>query len=183
MTVLTIYNEMTPEAPLLVTEDGAVIAQELNNVGVRFERWKAQADLAADASQDEVLAAYAPEVERLKREGGYLSADVIRMTQDNPNKDELRKKFLNEHTHSEDEVRFFVEGAGAFYLRVDEKIFQVICTKDDLISVPTGTRHWFDMGPTPTFTAIRLFESPDGWVANFTGDEIAERFPRFESAA
>jgi 1,2-dihydroxy-3-keto-5-methylthiopentene dioxygenase len=56
----------------------------------------------------------------------------------------------------------------------------VICEQGDLISVPDGTTHWFDMGPRPHFTAIRLFTNPEGWVANFTGSDIASRFPRFE---
>jgi len=57
----------------------------------------------------------------------------------------------------------------------------VLCTKGDLISVPANTPHWFDMGPNPNFTAIRLFNNPEGWVANFTGSDIAQRFNRLEN--
>ena len=70
--------------------------------------------------------------------------------------------------------------SGAFYLRIGGKVYQTICTRGDLIGVPAGTKHWFDMGPDPEFAAIRLFTSTDGWVANFTGDDIASRFPRYE---
>jgi 1,2-dihydroxy-3-keto-5-methylthiopentene dioxygenase len=56
-----------------------------------------------------------------------------------------------------------------------------LCERGDLISVPAGTRHWFDMGPAPRFTAIRLFTTPAGWVANFTGEPIARGFPSFGS--
>lgn len=183
MTTLTVYKDYTPEAPMLETQDGDLIRQQLNGIGVRFERWAADEVLADDADPEDVLRVYSRDVEKLKRENGYLSADVIRIRPDNPNKDALRTKFLNEHTHSEDEVRFFVEGAGAFYLRVDGNIYRVICEKNDLISVPTGIKHWFDMGPSPSFTCIRLFESQEGWVANFTGDAIADQFPKFETAA
>ncbi len=119
MTQLTIYKDDTPESPILDTEDAAVIAKELNAIGVRFERWQASQSLHKESSQEDVLAAYATEVARLKQEGGFTTADVLRVTPDFPNKDTVRAKFLNEHTHSEDEVRFFVEGAGAFYLRVN----------------------------------------------------------------
>ncbi|MBV8158028.1 MAG: cupin, partial [Dyella sp.] len=81
-------------------------------------------------------------------------------------------------THSEDEVRFFVAGAGQFTLHIDGKVFDVLCEQGDLIGVPDGTRHWFDMSEAPYFVAIRLFTNKDGWVANFTGETIAERFPR-----
>ncbi len=57
----------------------------------------------------------------------------------------------------------------------------VLCTRGDLISVPAKTRHWFDMGPRPEFKAIRLFITPEGWVANYTGDKIADGFPRLEA--
>ncbi len=46
--------------------------------------------------------------------------------------------------------------------------------------MPAKTPHWFDMGPRPRFTAIRLFLSPEGWVAEASGSDIAGRFPLFE---
>jgi 1,2-dihydroxy-3-keto-5-methylthiopentene dioxygenase len=95
----------------------------------------------------------------------------------------LRAKFLAEHTHDDDEVRFFVEGAGMFYLHADAHVHMVLCERNDLISVPAGMRHWFDMGADPHFTVIRLFTSPEGWVARFTGDSIATRFPAFAQQA
>lgn len=179
MTTLTVWREDAPTTPETVTRDGAEIARLLNAVGVRFERWKATTKLAPGAGQDDVLAAYAKEVDRLKQEGGYVTADVVRLAKGTPNTEPMRQKFLSEHTHGEDEVRFFVEGSGAFYLRLGGKVHQVVCEKDDLISVPAGTRHWFDMGPDPYFCAIRLFNNPEGWVAQFTGDVIADKFPKF----
>jgi 1,2-dihydroxy-3-keto-5-methylthiopentene dioxygenase len=178
MSRLRIFSEIDA-APLLDTEDPVTIAEELAVRGVRFERWPSRA-IAADADQAAVLAAFAPEVERLKGEQGYRSVDVIRMVPDHPEKDVLRTKFLSEHRHAEDEVRFFVEGEGLFTLHLNDRIYAVLCTAGDLISVPAGTPHWFDMGPSPRFTAIRLFTNADGWIAQFTGDAIADRFPRHD---
>lgn len=179
MTTLTIYPDKDPANPVLVTSDPAEIAAEMNKVGVLFERWKAGAELAANATPEDILAAYKAEVDRLSAAEGYQTIDVMRITPDNPNKQAIRTKFLDEHTHDEDEVRFFVEGSGAFYLHLGDKVYRVVCTRDDLLSVPAGTLHWFDMGPEPNFTCIRLFISPDGWVANFTGDKIASTIPAF----
>ena len=78
-------------------------------------------------------------------------------------------------------MRFFVRGHGLFVIHVGDKVYSMLCEKDDLISVPANTRHWFDMGPNPTFTAIRLFNDPEGWVAQFTGDKIASRFPLLDN--
>ena len=181
MSRLTLYPDTQPENIILDTTDGSVIAEELNKINVRFERWETQEPLPEDADDEAVMRAYASDIDRLKKENGYQSVDVIRLSSDHPQKDELRNKFLSEHTHSEDEVRFFVEGAGIFYLRVDGKVYMTLCERGDLMSVPTGTKHWFDMGPQPHLTCIRMFTSKEGWVADFTGDEIADAFPKFDN--
>jgi 1,2-dihydroxy-3-keto-5-methylthiopentene dioxygenase len=181
MSRLTIFTEDTAAQPLLDTTDGARIAAALKLIGVRFERWSAGRELPADIDDDAVLEAYRSDIERLKSECGYQSVDVLRCLPDNPKRMELRLKFLDEHTHEEDEVRFFVEGAGVFYLRAAGKVHMTLCERGDLIGVPAGTRHWFDMGPTPHFTAIRLFTTPAGWVAKFTGEQIARQFPSYGS--
>ena len=182
MSRLTVYSEDSTARPLLDTTDGAEIAAALEAIRVRFERWSASRELAADVDDAAVLEAYRGDIERLKSECGYQSVDVLRCLPDNPNRETLRRKFLDEHTHDDDEVRFFVEGAGMFYLRAAGKVHMTLCERGDLISVPAGTRHWFDMGPTPRFTAIRLFTTPAGWVANFTGTPIARSFPSYGSA-
>ena len=177
---LRVYDENDPSTPLVDTTDRGQIAKLLGAHNILFEQWEANAPLSADADQDAILAAYADDVARLKRDYGYTTVDVIRVGPKTENVPALRQKFLNEHTHSEDEVRFFVEGSASFYLRTGGKVHQMICTRGDLLSVPANTTHWFDMGPTPEFAAIRLFINPEGWVANFTGDAIASRFPKYE---
>ena len=127
-------------------------------------------------TQEQILEAYADEVASLKQECGFRPP-VVSLTADHPDKDAFRQKFLDEHTHSEDEVRFFVRGQGLFYLHFGDQVYALMCEKNDLISVPNGTRHYNDMGPEPEFTCIRLFSNPEGWVASFTGEEIASPCP------
>ena len=180
MSILSVYQDNAPEQPLKVLTHVEDIAATLAEVGVRLERWEASAPLGAGASSEEVIAAYRPQIDRLMKERGYVTVDVISLNSDHPQKAELRAKFLEEHRHAEDEVRFFVAGRGLFTLHIDDKVYAVLCEKNDLISVPAGTRHWFDMGENPYFVAIRLFNNPEGWVAQFTGEDIAGRFPRLE---
>jgi len=183
MTRLTVYPEGDPAARDLDTSEEQRIAAALQTIGVRFERWRAAQPLPPDADDTAVMQAYRADIERLRAERGYRAVDVVRCLPDNPARQEMRGKFLDEHVHDDDEVRFFVEGAGAFYLRAAGKVHVLLCGRGDLLSVPAGTRHWFDMGPAPYFTAIRLFTTPAGWVARFTGDKIAQRFPAFENVA
>lgn len=181
MSQLTVYPENRPDQPELQTDDFDSIRSLLHAAGIRFQRWRADRELPADADSDSILAAYRGEIDRLVSEAGYRSYDVVSMNPDHPQKAALREKFLAEHRHGEDEVRFFVRGSGLFVLHLDDKVYALLCETDDLISVPANTRHWFDMGPNPQFTAIRLFNNPDGWVAQFTGDDIASRFPLLEN--
>lgn len=176
MSQLTVYNENDTENPLLETRDADAIARELETVSVLFERWPAEQALATDATPEQIGDAYAADIERLKAQFGYQTWDVIGLHPEHPQKDEMRAKFLDEHTHSEDEVRFFVDGAGLFTLHIGDKVYAVLCEKNDLISVPAGTRHWFDMGEAPHFKVIRLFNNQEGWVAEFTGEDIARDF-------
>jgi 1,2-dihydroxy-3-keto-5-methylthiopentene dioxygenase len=178
MSRLRIFEESKPQSPLTELDEHASIAEALGKIGVRFEQWEASQPIAPGASPDEVLAAYHSHIDRLMVDHGYQAVDVISLAPDHPDRATLRQKFLSEHTHSEDEVRFFVAGSGQFTLHVDGKVYDILCEQGDLIGVPDGTRHWFDMSESPYFVAIRLFTNKEGWVANFTGDDIAEQFPR-----
>lgn len=180
MSSLSVYHVSSPDLPNKVLTHVEDIASTLAEQGVRFDRWQAAAKIQPGASQEEVIAAYQEQIDKLMTERGYITVDVISLSSDHPQKAELRGKFLDEHCHGEDEVRFFVAGRGLFSLHIGDYVYAVLCEKNDLISVPAGTRHWFDMGEHPHFIAIRLFNKPDGWVADFTGEDIASRFPRLE---
>jgi 1,2-dihydroxy-3-keto-5-methylthiopentene dioxygenase len=179
MSALTIYPDNQPQYGELYTDLNA-IQEQLNDIGVQFERWESVYTLASDADQESILAAYAGSIDRLKQQCGFQSVDVIKLNPDHPEKDAFRQKFLAEHVHDDFEVRFFVEGSGLFYLHVGDKVYGVLCEQGDLISVPANTSHWFDMGENPRFTCIRFFTTPDGWVANFTNSAIAKTFPSFD---
>ncbi|RKG85868.1 1,2-dihydroxy-3-keto-5-methylthiopentene dioxygenase [Corallococcus terminator] len=179
MSHLTVYKEHHPAEPLGVFTEPEDIGRELAPLGVRFERVDASIALPDGAGQDEVLAAYQHVVDAEKKAHGYNTVDVVRIQPDAHNVEQARQKFLSEHTHAEDESRIMVEGSGCFYLHAQDKVFQVVCTRGDLIRVPEGLKHWFDMGPAPRFAAIRFFIRPDGWVGHFTGETIAERFPKY----
>ena len=180
MSRLRIFDETQPHTPLEVHHDHAEIARVLGHAGIRFEQWRTSQPITPGASQDEVIAAYRVDIDRLMAENGYQAVDVISLTPEHPDRAMLRQKFLNEHTHSEDEVRFFVAGSGQFTLHIGHKVYDILCEQGDLIGVPGGTRHWFDMSESPYFVAIRLFTNKEGWVAQFTGDEIALDFPRMQ---
>jgi 1,2-dihydroxy-3-keto-5-methylthiopentene dioxygenase len=181
MSQLRIRAATQPDVIEVDTTERGEIAQQLQAQGVRFEQWPTKVSVRPGAEPATVIAAYREDIDRLMAEEGYQTVDVVSLASDNPNKDELRKKFLFEHIHTEDEVRFFAAGRGLFSLHLGDKVFEVLCEEGDFISVPAGTKHWFDMGPEPEFVAIRLFTDPSGWVADATGSDLAEHCSRVEA--
>ncbi|MDD4914255.1 MAG: cupin [Methylococcales bacterium] len=179
MSALTIYPDTQPQSAATY-RDFETIAGQLQGLGVQFQRWQAECEFAADADARTVLDAYRSSIDTLSRQYGFKSVDVISLKPDHPNSAQLRQKFLAEHTHGDFEVRFFVEGCGLFYLHVADKVYAVLCEQGDLISVPANTTHWFDMGENPDFKCIRLFTTEEGWVAEFTGNPIADSFPTLD---
>lgn len=180
MSRLRIFADNTPGEARLATTDPVRIARELATIKVGFEQWQAHAPVEPGDTPEAIMQAYRDDIDRLVAHHGFKSIDVVSIAPDNPQREQMRAKFLDEHTHAEDEVRFFVAGSGLFTLHVDGRVFEVLCEAGDLIAVPDGTCHWFDMGPQPSFVAIRFFTRPDGWVGHFTGNDIAQRFPRHE---
>ena len=114
--------------------------------------------LDEQADQDAVLRAYDHCLAPFMEAGGYRTADVICVNPDTANLPELREKFLREHTHAEDEIRFFVAGQGYFWFNFDKPGEPVVCVKceaGDLLSVPAGFKHWFDLGE-PAFGRLAV---------------------------
>lgn len=185
MTLLQVMPDDAPGETLLRTEDAHEIGKALEAHGVAFQRWPLRPAAAPGMSQDEILDVYRAEVDELCARDGLVVVDVAQLhPEESPEWREkaakARSTFLDEHRHAEDEVRYFAHGTGCFYLHLDERVYAVVCTAGDLLSVPAGTRHWFDMGERPDFTAIRFFKEKDGWVGDFTGSPISQGFPRLD---
>lgn len=175
-------------AVLFIPDEGVRMSEPsqikafLNARGIFFDQWSCDIEFDDRATQEEILKAYEKDLKPFMQKGGYLTADVISINKLTGNYEAIREKFLAEHTHSEDEIRFFVDGQGLFWFHLDgEPVFNVLCQKGDLISVPEGTRHWFDAGEKDPFVkAIRIFIDMSGWVPHYTGTDIEKRYSDFE---
>lgn len=159
-------------------DDPGEIVTFLQPFRIHYEHWPVTGRISSpDASSDEILSAYAPEIERLKAAGGYVTADVINVSPDTPNLDAMLARFSQEHTHSEDEVRFIVKGRGVFHIHPDDgPVFGIELEAGDLINVPRGTKHWFDLCHDRTIRAIRLFQDTTGWTPHYVGSDLHSRY-------
>jgi len=160
-----------------VIAERAEVEAFLAQFGIDYERWTPAHDIASDAPSDEILAAYASEIEALKRRGGYVTADVIDVKPETPNLDVMLAKFSREHWHDEDEVRFIIEGRGLFHVHPpDGPVFAIEVEAGDLIRVPRGTHHWFDLCSDRRIRAIRLFQDVSGWTPHYTDSGVDKGF-------
>jgi 1,2-dihydroxy-3-keto-5-methylthiopentene dioxygenase len=154
-----------------VIENESEIRTELAALGIDYERWDLSR-VGADASADEVLAAYAEEIDDMKRRGGYVTADMIDVFPETPGLEAMLARFDKEHTHSEDEVRFILAGRGIFFLHLGEKVVSVEVGPGDLLRVPRGTTHWFTLCEDRRIRTVRWFQDTTGWTPQYTGTGI-----------
>jgi 1,2-dihydroxy-3-keto-5-methylthiopentene dioxygenase len=145
------------------------IQEYLAKLGIDYEIWQPSCAIASNAPAEEILAAYETEIEKLKAQGGYVTADVIDVHAETPGLEAMLTKFKSEHWHDEDEVRFIIEGRGLFHIHPQEgPVIAIEVEAGDLIRVPRGTLHWFNLCADKRIRAIRLFQDPAGWTPNYT---------------
>ena len=153
------------------------VREYLAGIGIEYERWDPPADLTENASAEQVLSAYATQIEELKRRGGYVAADVIDVNADTPGLDAMLAKFNIEHTHDEDEVRYIIAGRGLFHIRPPQgPVVAIEVEAGDLMRVPRGTLHWFDLCGDRRIRAIRLFQDKSGWTPHYTGSGVDRNY-------
>ncbi len=161
-----------PSAGRRIT-DPAEIKTFLADHGLDYDVWPLADRVDPAAPAEHILAAYAPEIEELKRRGGFVTADVVDVYPDTPNLDTMLAKFNKEHTHTEDEVRFILQGRGVFHINPgDRPVFGIEVWAGDMISVPMGTRHWFDLCTDRRIRAIRLFQDMSGWTPHYISEGV-----------
>ena len=165
-----------PERQQTISDNDAISAF-LATYGITHERWESGRRVPADAGAETVLQVYSDKIDELKLRGGYTAVDVIDVTAATPNLDTMLAKFSREHWHDEDEVRFIVEGRGLFHISPPGgPVFAIEIEAGDLISVPRGTRHWFDLCAERRIRAIRLFQDPTGWTPHYTESGVDANF-------
>ena len=155
----------------------AEIAAYLATWGIDYAQWAPAHFVAADAPPETILECYAAEIEQLKERGGYVTADVIDVAETTPGLEEMLARFRREHWHDEDEVRFIIAGHGLFHIHLkDGPVVAIEVEAGDLIRVPRGTRHWFDLCADRRIRAIRLFQDKSGWTPHYTDSGVDSKF-------
>ena len=162
------------------------VSDFLSGIGIDYERWQSPAELPPAASAEQILHAYAGQIDQLKARGGYVTADVIDVGPETPGLDAMLARFSTEHWHDEDEVRYIIAGRGLFHVHPQKgPVVAIEVEAGDLIRVPRGTFHWFDLCGDRRIRAIRLFQDVSGWTPHYTHSSVDRNYepvclgPRF----
>jgi 1,2-dihydroxy-3-keto-5-methylthiopentene dioxygenase len=165
-----------PQEQRTLSDEPAITAY-LAGRGIDFERWTPSAQVPQGATADDILAAYDDKIAALKQRGGYVTADVIDVTAATPGLGAMLAKFNSEHWHDEDEVRFILRGRGVFHIHPQgAPVMAIEVVPGDLLRVPRGTHHWFDLCSERDIRAIRLFQDVSGWTPRYTDTGVDARY-------
>ena len=105
------------------------------------------------------------EIDRIKRDRGYVEQDEVSLSRETPNLDAICAKFDKEHYHTLDEVRFVVDGEGIFDVRdTTDRWVRIEVDAGDLIIIPARTYHRFYLTAAKNIRCTRLFLNHDGWA-------------------
>jgi len=167
MAVLSIPDEKK------TLQEEVQVRDYLAGIGIDYEKWPAMEGVSTEGSAEEILRAYEPQIAELKAKGGYVTADVIDVKPDTPGLDVMLAKFNIEHRHDEDEVRYIIAGRGIFHIHPPRgPVVAIEVEAGDLIRVPKGTLHWFDLCGDRRIRAIRLFQDRSGWTPHYTNSGV-----------
>ncbi|MDD1508372.1 acireductone dioxygenase [Pseudomonas sp. CNPSo 3701] len=180
MSRLSVHHQSSPQIPNKVLGHAEDIASTLAAVGIEFRELPLQSRVQAGASEQEILAALGDTLEQLKRDSDLSQAEVISIDQRHwPREGDKPADAPVEVLADGAQLYLFLAGQGLLSLHVDDYVYALVGERNALISVPAGTRHWFDLGEFPHCAAIRL-SGGNAAQPRPSHDAIAADFPRLE---
>uniref|UniRef100_A0A914UI97 Acireductone dioxygenase n=1 Tax=Plectus sambesii TaxID=2011161 RepID=A0A914UI97_9BILA len=108
------------------------------------------------------------ELNEFRQKHGYDYSDEITINKEKlPNYDDKVKMFYEEHIHTDDEVRYVVEGSGYFDVRnANDEWVRILVEAGDLLVLPAGIYHRFTVDTNDYIKVVRLFKGVPVWTAH-----------------
>lgn len=182
MSKLAFYTQFNLHKPYRVSDDVDCLSDALAEAGILYQHWSCLSVLPnCVISELDMLDLFSEQIEQVKSNYGYNEADVAIMKPGDAFAVSVRGRYLSEHTHEEDEARFFIAGKTLMYIHANQKVHILECNRGDFVIIPKGIKHWMDIGPKPDFSVIRWFNSKRAFVNQFTDGFVAEATPRWET--
>jgi 1,2-dihydroxy-3-keto-5-methylthiopentene dioxygenase len=149
--------------------------------GIDYDHWEVpkesrkytQKETLSDNEKEELLQTVNHKFLELQKKFGYKTRDLVILHPNVPGIDEMLSKFDKVHYHTDEEVRYILDGSGYFGFIGKQEKFLVHVTASDFISVPRNTKHWFYLDADKRIKAVRYFTDTAGWVPNYVDEKAS----------
>jgi 1,2-dihydroxy-3-keto-5-methylthiopentene dioxygenase len=153
----------------------------LNRNNITYDHWiipesakpYVEKQVLSEEEKEKLLETVNDRFEFLKKEYGYQTRDLVVLHPEVPGLKEMLAKFDKVHYHTDEEVRYILDGSGYFGFIGKEEKFLVHVTASDFISVPRNTKHWFYLDENMRIKAVRYFTDTAGWVPNYVEEKAS----------
>lgn len=178
MAELNIFSDQDASTVLIRSSQLTDIQRRLAATPIRVEQYDVASSGDVGARSECILSVNQGLVDALKQRYACTFCDVA---QANGVTGEDKASFLHEHRHADEEIRLFAAGSATFSFHLGHRVFRITGERGDLIVLPAGQWHWFETAPVPYHAVIRFFTEKTGWIAEYSGDQLAQRFLGFDA--
>ena len=155
--------------------DNDEVKKYLADFNVEYNHWPVPSaahsltskEVLTDAEKEDLLSKVNDRFEFLKGKHGYQSRDLVVLHKNVPGIDDMLAKFDKVHYHSDEEVRYIIDGSGYFGFITPKEKFLVHVTASDYVFVPAGVHHWFYLDDSKRIKAVRYFRDMAGWTPHY----------------
>lgn len=180
MSKLRIFSKESAAHLEMETRLPLEIEQLLGDVGIVYRHLEIAQATGKLMASEELLDNLKQEIMASHPQQKFAFCSMASVSENFPNYERLRLRYLSEYYVEEDEGFLVIEGKCLLSFHTGRQVLQLLCEKGDFITIPAKLLRWMDMGSKASFTVIKCSEQAEAPVIFYTGSLIADQFSRLD---